>query len=126
MVKEGQMEHRLLARQPASGGPAVQSWPAWGLLPPTPGGEKKASGGPAVQSWPTWSLGNHAIYLPFLKGGRYSENRKNRARVIIFDIGWGPGCGVGGPDDGFFNVNSHSGLPLFLTPRKLPLGPQKQ
>ena len=50
----------------------------------------------------------------------YSENRNNRARIIIFDIGWGPGCGVGGPGGGFFNVNSFSGLPLLLFPLKPP------
>ena len=44
------LKHGRLAHQPASGEPAVQSWPAWGLLPPTPHREKKASGGPAVQS----------------------------------------------------------------------------
>ena len=55
-----------LARQPASGGPMVQSLPAWGLLPPTPHGEKKASGGPAAQSWPAWGLGNYAVCLSSL------------------------------------------------------------
>ena len=31
----------------------------------------------------------------------YFENLNNRARVIIFDIGWDPGYGVGGPGGGF-------------------------
>ena len=31
----------------------------------------------------------------------YSKTLSNRARVIIFEIGWGPGCGVGGPGGGF-------------------------
>ena len=50
-----------------------------------------------------WSLGGnlsklkshmlHSIRLIF----HYSENRNNRGRVIIIDIGGGPGGGIGGP-----------------------------
>ena len=59
------------------------------------------------------------------KNSPYSKKRKNRARVMIFDIGWGPGCGVGGPGGEFLNVNSRSGLPLRLLPLKPPPGLQK-
>ena len=45
--------------------------------------------------------------------GAYFGGRNNRARVIIFVVGWGPGCGVGGPGGGF-NTNRSSGKPLLL------------
>ena len=32
---------------------------------------------------------------------------------LIFEIGWGPGCGVGGPGGGFHNVNSSDFLNVF-------------
>ena len=54
----------------------------------------------------------------------YSENRNNRARVIIFDIGWGPGCGVGGPGGGFLSGSSGLSLPPQGT-SKPPTGPSK-
>ena len=56
----------------------------------------------------------------------YFENRNNRGRVIIFDIGGAPGGGFGGPGGfgghggGFFSLSSSSGLPLLLLLLKPP------
>ena len=62
----------------------------------------------------------------------YSENRNNRGRVIIFDIGGVPGGGFGGPGGGFggpgggFSDNRSSGKPLLLLRlKKPPPGPPK-
>ena len=49
----------------------------------------------------------------------YSEHRNNRGRVIIFDIGEGPGGGFGGPGGGFSDRRS-SGKPLLLLRLKKP------
>ncbi len=46
----------------------------------------------------------------------YSKTLNNRARFIIFEMGWGPGCSVGGPGGGVLNVSSSSGSPLLLFP----------
>ena len=49
--------------------------------------------------------------------------RNNRARAIIFEIGWGPGCGVGGPGSGVLDIHSTSGLPPLLLLSRPPPGP---
>ena len=51
----------------------------------------------------------------------YSKTRNNPG--LIFEIGWGPGCGVGGPGGGFLNVNRSGGVPPLLFPLKPPPGP---
>ena len=53
----------------------------------------------------------------------YFERRNNRARVIIFVVGWGPGCGVGGAGGSSLDINSSGGSPLLLLLSKAPPGP---
>ena len=47
----------------------------------------------------------------------------NHATVVIFEIGFGPGCGVGGPSGGFDGNRGGGKPPLLLTLRKPPPGP---
>ena len=55
-------------------------------------------------SWGSISVSYVLFIFPLLQ--RFANHR---ARVIIFEIGWGPGCGSDGPRGGPLNVKSSGG-----------------